>query len=65
MSKSEEHGKARLIRELLLKTIGRNPDLFTYYVSILEAKNLLPDREDSCLNQITKKSRPHRKLCDG
>jgi len=33
--------KADVIRDLLLKTLGKNPDLFSYYVSIMEAKELL------------------------
>lgn len=33
--------KTNLIREMLLKTVEKDPDLFCYYVSIMEAKELL------------------------
>ena len=33
--------KEDLIRDMLLKTVGRNPDLFSYYVNLQEAKELL------------------------
>ncbi len=33
--------KTDKIREMLLKTVGKNPELFSYYVSIQEAKELL------------------------
>ena len=33
--------KEDLIRDLLLKAVGKNPDLFCYYVSLQEAKELL------------------------
>ena len=36
-----EKKKTDLIRDLLLKTVGKNPELFSYYVSIQEAKELL------------------------
>ena len=33
--------KEALIRDMLLKAVGRNPDLFLYYVNLQEAKELL------------------------
>lgn len=33
--------KSNQIREMLLKTVGKSPDLFCYYVAIQEAKELL------------------------
>ena len=33
--------KANVIREMLLKTVGKDPDLFCYWTSIQEAKELL------------------------
>ena len=33
--------KTDYIRKLLLKTVGKNQDLFCYYVAIQEAKRLL------------------------
>ena len=49
---------------MLLKTVGRNPDLFCYYVSIQEAKELLKDenkKADSVNNNFIK---PIRILTD-
>lgn len=36
-----QSNKTDIIRKLLLKTVGKDPDLFCYYVSIQEAKELL------------------------
>ena len=33
--------KEDVIRDLLLKAVGKNPDLFSYYVNLMEAKELL------------------------
>ena len=33
--------KTDVIREMLLRTVARKPDLFCYYVSLLEARELL------------------------
>ena len=33
--------KEDVIREMLLRTVGENPDLFSYYVNLMEAKELL------------------------
>ena len=33
--------KTEIIREMLSKTLNKSPDLFCYYVSIMEAKELL------------------------
>lgn len=37
----DKKNKSDHIREMLLKTVSKNPDLFCYYVSIQEAKELL------------------------
>lgn len=37
----EKRNKTDHIREMLLKTIGKKPDLFCYYTSLLEARKLL------------------------
>lgn len=40
-NKKHNNTKADYIREMLLKTAGNNPDLFSYFVNIQEAKELL------------------------
>ena len=54
--------KIDFIRDMLLKTVGRNPDLFSYYVSIQEAKELLGKKEIGCKNNAC---RPLRELSEG
>ncbi|MBI2995333.1 MAG: hypothetical protein HYY52_01310 [Candidatus Melainabacteria bacterium] len=47
--------KTDLIREMLLKTVGKSPDLFCYYVAIQEAKELLKQQDfNTCENYMTK-----------
>ena len=55
--------KTDLIRKLLLETVGKNPDLFCYYVSIQEARQLLGQSGETVIdgNDI---SEPPRKLTD-
>lgn len=58
--------KTDFIRGMLLKTVGRNPDMFCYYVSILEAKELL-NKEDINIHDNhneCKKNFPIKKLTD-
>ena len=49
---------------MLLKTVGKNPELFCYYVSIQEAKELL--KEEIATTESIKKNniRPKRVLTD-
>lgn len=58
--------KTHLIRQMLLKTMGKSPDLFCYYAAILEAKELLGQSE---LNHIdidkTKISKPNKLIAEG
>ena len=37
--------KTEIVREMLLKALKKNPDLFSYYVSIMEAKELLGKKD--------------------
>ena len=69
MDKSKKCGlsKGDLIRELLLKTVSINPDLFCYYVSLFEAKEYL---RTISLNSLEKakdstKCFPKRKIAEG
>lgn len=56
--------KEVFIRELLLKTVGTNPDLFSYYVGLMEAKELLGKNtpENKSDFQVTEK--PKRIITD-
>ena len=56
--------KEDVIRELLLKTVGENPDLFSYYVNLMEAKELLGKNilENKSNHEIIEK--PKRKIVD-
>ena len=56
--------KTDFIREMLLKTVGRNPDLFSYYVSIQEAKELLGQSVNIEIKK-DKISQPIKKLAEG
>ena len=51
--------KIDTIRRMLLKTVGKNPDLFCYYASLLEARELLNSstKNNSCLNPVDKPSK--------
>ena len=55
--------KEDVIRDLLLKTVGRNPDLFTYYVSLQEAKELLGKNISDSIN-IHGTEKPKRVIAD-
>lgn len=55
--------KTDLIRKLLLETVGKNPDLFCYYVSIQEARQLLGQGSEIIIDE-EKSSEPIRKLTD-
>ena len=57
--------KTDCIRDMLLKTVGKNPDLFCYYVSIQEAKELLLKKPKSCQIKEEKEIKPVRKLGEG
>ena len=56
--------KSDLIREMLLKTIGRNPDLFSYFVAIQEARELLGQQNSYAINK-NNNARPLKFLADG
>ena len=56
--------KTDQIRKLLLDTVGKNPDLFCYYVSIQEAKQLLGQSSEMVIDKDDK-SVLSRKLTDG
>ena len=55
--------KSEVIRKLLLKSMGKNPDLFSYYVAIQEAKELLGDHKYDQLKN-PKSDKPIRILGD-
>lgn len=61
---SSQNKKSDIIRELLLKTLGKNPDLFSYYVSIMEAKELL-GKFNLTDNLETNKDKPFKLLGEG
>lgn len=56
--------KEDVIRELLLKAVGENSDLFSYYVNLMEAKELLGNNipENKNNKKITEK--PKRIIVD-
>ncbi len=56
--------KEDLIRDLLLKTVGRNPDLFSYYISLQEAKELLGKNNSENKNNEQIKEKPKRIIID-
>ncbi len=55
--------KTDLIRNMLLKTVGKNPDLFCYYVAIQEAKELLGKSVSEEINKMDF-TEPYKKLTD-
>ena len=57
--------KTDFIRDMLLKTVSKNPDLFCYYVSIQEARGLLFNESNHCSVKDEKEIRPVRKLGEG
>ena len=56
--------KEDFIRELLLKTVGKNPDLFSYYVNLQEAKELLGKNIPEIKNNNKIIEKPKRKIVD-
>ena len=61
---NNKKNKSDHIREMLLKTVNKNPDLFCYYTSIQEAKELLG--QSSCIEiKENKISQSIKKLADG
>ena len=56
--------KEDVIRDLLLKTVGKNPDLFTYYVNLIEAKELLGKSISENVNNKQVLEKPKRIIAD-
>ncbi len=56
--------KEDFIRELLLKTVGKSPDLFSYYVNLQEAKELLGKNTPESLSIKTNFIKPSRVITD-
>ena len=56
--------KEDVIRDLLLKTVGSSPDLFSYYVSVQEAKELLGKNKLANKNNKEIKEKPKRIITD-
>ncbi len=56
--------KEDIIRDLLLKTVGKNPDLFTYYVNLMEAKELLGKNTSENINNKEKLEKPKKIIID-
>jgi hypothetical protein len=54
--------KEDFIRELLMKTVGKSPDLFSYYVNLQEAKELLGKNTSENSKEIIEK--PKRIIID-
>ncbi len=52
---TEKNNKSDVIREMLLKTVNKSPDLFSYYTAIMEAKELL---------QMTESIVDHECMCN-
>ena len=61
---SKKVKKEDIIRDLLLKTVGRNPDLFSYYVSLQEAKELLGKNISENLSNKESLIKPKRIIVD-
>lgn len=63
MEINNKNNKESYIRKLLLKTVEKDPDLFCYYVAILEAKQLLGNEIPNKYSepQIDK---PNKKITD-
>ena len=56
--------KEEVIRDLLLKTVGKNPDLFSYYVNVIEAKELLGKNISENINSKETIEKPKRIIVD-
>ena len=61
---SKKVKKEDIIRDLLLKTVGRNPDLFSYYVSLQEAKELLGKNISENISNKESLVKPKRIIVD-
>ena len=61
---SKKFKKEDIIRDLLLKTVGRNPDLFTYYVNLIEAKELLGKNISENISNKKSLVKPKRIIVD-
>ncbi len=61
---SKKIKKEDVIRDLLLKAVGKNPDLFSYYINLMEAKELLRKNilENNNSNEVIEK--PKRIIID-
>ncbi len=59
----ENKSKTDCIRELLLKTVGRNPDLFSYIVAVQEARKLLGKTTEDI--NFSDELKPVRKVAEG
>ena len=55
----KQNKKEDIIRGLLLEAVGKNPDLFCYYASLQEAKELIGKKvpEEETLKKIEKPKR--------
>ncbi|MBI3590405.1 MAG: hypothetical protein HY094_03375 [Candidatus Melainabacteria bacterium] len=56
--------KADFIREMLLKTVSKSPDLFSYFVAIQEARELLGQKQECKTNKFNR-LKPSKRLGDG
>ena len=56
--------KEDFIRELLMKTVGKSPDLFSYYVNLREAKELLGKDISENMNSKEALQKPKRIIID-
>ena len=61
---SHRDNKTHLIRQMLLKTAQKSPDLFCYYAAILEAKELLGQPELNHIDEV-KISKPDKLIAEG
>lgn len=51
---SKRNKKTDIIRTMLLKTVSKNPELFSYFVAIQEAKKLLMQNKIKEMKKSTK-----------
>ena len=56
--------KDDVIREMLLRAVGKNPDLFSYYVNLIEAKELLGKNISENINSKETIEKPKRIIVD-
>lgn len=63
MDNTENKNKETLIRKMLLKYVGKDPDKFTYYASLLHAKGLLNSTSERKIKRVSDtKARQKNKL---